>query len=454
MPVSSYETSSIFGKTLSAITYSDIVQFCEKQIKESIYLDYKKDFSSPENIAKTIAAFANTLGGWLIIGVEDNGDDLPSLPSTGIDFTPQIELRVIDIIVGSIVPAVIPHIHVCTPNEQNKTFVILYIPESSSAPHWLINKNKLCVRLSSRSRSTSWERLASSEEWEYLRNKRELAVNWRKEQKELLNDLYEENFYQSRREYEERLRLEEEERQAGSIIPSLSPFLPTNFAQPLEEPRYDSNLSIEIAPTYPSQPFSTVQESVDFLQELSFQDVYSVDRFPFFTHLRKKFQYGGYIYNSLEENEQIYFVSLNTYGFISFKERVLKNDGSRQPQYYVEFDRLLVKFAQCLLFARNLYEKQNYYGEVSLELVLRGKSWMYLVPFRQANSRSLPQTPLEQMNYSLRFNATDLKDNSRHKEFLLEYAQTIANFFNWEHYTPGHVETIIQHFHLYEQSTT
>ena len=34
-------------------------------------LEFKRDLSSPRNILKTLAAFANTAGGVLLIGIED-----------------------------------------------------------------------------------------------------------------------------------------------------------------------------------------------------------------------------------------------------------------------------------------------------------------------------------------------------------------------------------------------
>jgi predicted HTH transcriptional regulator len=35
-------------------------------------LEFKRDLSSPKNMFKTLVAFANTAGGRLLIGIEDN----------------------------------------------------------------------------------------------------------------------------------------------------------------------------------------------------------------------------------------------------------------------------------------------------------------------------------------------------------------------------------------------
>lgn len=44
------------------------------QTGESAFLEFKHSVSSPEKIAREIAAFANTKGGTLLIGVQDNGE--------------------------------------------------------------------------------------------------------------------------------------------------------------------------------------------------------------------------------------------------------------------------------------------------------------------------------------------------------------------------------------------
>ncbi|MBZ9572486.1 ATP-binding protein [Patescibacteria group bacterium] len=67
----------LFTKEITKITYQDVVEFCNQRIAESINLDYKKDF--PRDLEKSISAFANTTGGLIIIGVEEE-DSKPKLP--------------------------------------------------------------------------------------------------------------------------------------------------------------------------------------------------------------------------------------------------------------------------------------------------------------------------------------------------------------------------------------
>lgn len=58
--------TSIFGKPLGEVTMQDVKTFCDTQIREGINLDYKRDLAS-KTLLKTMAAFANTRGGFIIM---------------------------------------------------------------------------------------------------------------------------------------------------------------------------------------------------------------------------------------------------------------------------------------------------------------------------------------------------------------------------------------------------
>ncbi|HET8864912.1 MAG TPA: ATP-binding protein [Gracilimonas sp.] len=57
---------------VSKLTRSDLKNLI--QTGESSFLEFKHSVASPEKIAREMAAFANTKGGTLLIGVEDNGE--------------------------------------------------------------------------------------------------------------------------------------------------------------------------------------------------------------------------------------------------------------------------------------------------------------------------------------------------------------------------------------------
>src|SRR5438309_1467154 len=106
--------STIFGKPFSSVTFNDVADFLHLQKKEGINLDYKRDFSSSKLIVKTIAAFANTRGGYIIVGVDDE-DDKPKPPFVGIEYQDSLPLRITNMLVDHLYPYFAPEVHVCEP---------------------------------------------------------------------------------------------------------------------------------------------------------------------------------------------------------------------------------------------------------------------------------------------------------------------------------------------------
>src|SRR5260370_9602209 len=70
---------SLWHKSVSEISFDDIDAFCRTMQPEGMRLDYK--VARPSDLAKLIAAFANTLGGLIVLGVDaDKTTNQPSWP--------------------------------------------------------------------------------------------------------------------------------------------------------------------------------------------------------------------------------------------------------------------------------------------------------------------------------------------------------------------------------------
>ena len=85
-------------------------------------LEFKRDLSSPQPILRTLAAFANTAGGTLIIGRADDGGII------GIDDVLAEEERLANLIADSIAPAMMPEIEAIT--VQDKSLLLVRVA------HW------------------------------------------------------------------------------------------------------------------------------------------------------------------------------------------------------------------------------------------------------------------------------------------------------------------------------
>lgn len=65
-----------FNKNISDVEYEDIQKLLADNPKETITLDFKCQLQNiGPKIAKSIVAFANTEGGWLIFGIKENKDE-------------------------------------------------------------------------------------------------------------------------------------------------------------------------------------------------------------------------------------------------------------------------------------------------------------------------------------------------------------------------------------------
>lgn len=96
--------------------------------------EFKRLVHSPRKIAKSIVAFANTEGGKILIGVDDDGR------ITGI----HSEKEMLEILFEAVRLHVVPEVAVETEVVDYKRRIILVVtvPKSPHRPHWHVADNK------------------------------------------------------------------------------------------------------------------------------------------------------------------------------------------------------------------------------------------------------------------------------------------------------------------------
>lgn len=100
---------------------------------ESSTVEFKRKISTPEKIAKEIVAFTNTKGGYLIVGVDDDGTIY------GIE-SEKYEIEAITHCCQFLIdPPIEPDIQIL--NIKNKYLAVVYIKESENKPHKLVSGN-------------------------------------------------------------------------------------------------------------------------------------------------------------------------------------------------------------------------------------------------------------------------------------------------------------------------
>lgn len=100
---------------------------------ESSFLEFKHKVASPEKIAREIAAFANTNGGTILIGVSDNGELVGTESYMEEEFWLEEAAKLC-------VPEI--DIHMELLNIGNKDIVIVEVPEAEKKPIYLKGKKR------------------------------------------------------------------------------------------------------------------------------------------------------------------------------------------------------------------------------------------------------------------------------------------------------------------------
>ncbi|MBR5151490.1 MAG: ATP-binding protein, partial [Elusimicrobiaceae bacterium] len=143
----------LFDKPIHELTFDDVVAFCKRGLPENKQLDYK--YMLPKNhekFAKTIASFANTMGGTIIVGVQDDKNDKPSPPFLGIAYHEKVRNSIEDIIKTNIDPVVFVDINICLNKRGDRMFVVIDIPQSNLTPHLVGKLKRAYIRTGQSSR--------------------------------------------------------------------------------------------------------------------------------------------------------------------------------------------------------------------------------------------------------------------------------------------------------------
>lgn len=93
---------------------------------ESSTLEFKRKFTTSEKIAREIIAFANTTGGYLLLGVDDNG------VIKGIDSEKE-QIDLLTVALHTIEPAL--HVDIEVVEIEFVDVVVVHVPQSPSRPH-------------------------------------------------------------------------------------------------------------------------------------------------------------------------------------------------------------------------------------------------------------------------------------------------------------------------------
>jgi len=161
-----------FSKPFSEVTFNDVEDFCKLKHPESTTLDYKKDI--PRDLAKHFATFSNTLGGMIIVGVEEEPDTGEPLTWEGVINEDKLLERV-NQFAANVNPLPTYNVRL-TDEKNNKVFLLINILEGDAQPYLAIGDPTVRLRTGNISRPL---RQADREELVRMVEKKNLAIKVR-----------------------------------------------------------------------------------------------------------------------------------------------------------------------------------------------------------------------------------------------------------------------------------
>ena len=136
----------MIDKPLEQITFSDIERLFTDQVSEGKTLDYKRETygfkdEDKREILKDVSSFANTLGGDIVIGVDEAKGVPTSIQGVHLEDVDKEKLRLEQIIRCGLQPRIEFSIH-SFQNPAGANFLIIRMPESLESPHRVFFQSK------------------------------------------------------------------------------------------------------------------------------------------------------------------------------------------------------------------------------------------------------------------------------------------------------------------------
>jgi hypothetical protein len=330
----------IYSTPSNLMTWQGVQDFLGQGVREGAYVDYKVDW--PNNLERTIAAMANTLGGLIFIGVDENTDGTPKIPAVGIELTRGLSERVTNIVLSNITPPVFPDVAVCSDSAGQRAIVVIRVSQSHHAPHAIMGDRRVYVRTAN---TNNPEDLATQSELEWLREHRTKAVALR------------DTGYRS--------AIDRSDIALGYLYHS-----PTAPGTRVLVPEVKPYLLLCVAPYYPREPFLMPPMLRELTRGIRIKDYYGTDNeFPIGANKARLLQNGVYWIATLdgEHGQRDYYTEFNVFGQFFYRQTLTyQNEGEQ----FIRASELFARLDQFMRIAHTFLERIGYQGSVWFQLLM------------------------------------------------------------------------------------
>ncbi len=131
-------------KPVDRLTMVDLDELRSVERPEGLYLEFKRDIGNRQ-VARSVAAFANTHGGRLLLGVEADKQKNIITGIPGLPLVEGLQERVKNLVLDSITPVPLFEPQLIEVG-SGRVVMVVDVPESPNAPHLLRSSGQLYVR--------------------------------------------------------------------------------------------------------------------------------------------------------------------------------------------------------------------------------------------------------------------------------------------------------------------
>ena len=297
-------------------------------------MDYKRDL--PKQLEKTIAAMANTLGGLVLIGVEEDELGKPKVPMVGLGLERGLSERVTNIVLSNVTPPVFPEIAVCPNDGNDRVVLVVRVPQSHLSPHAIQQNTSVYIRTGNRN---SPERLASLDDLAWLQDRRQRSVRLR------------EHLFDAA------------VKRSDLVFGFLAADRVSSFRPVETQP---TNLILRAVPEFPSPELVSPPELQRLYQQLRVRDYYGTDyNFPLGNANATILQNGictSVVLDS-DKGKRHYYAEFSVFGQFFYRQTLTANFDGR---VIIRASEIFARVDQFLDTSRNFFDKLGYRGAVRM----------------------------------------------------------------------------------------
>jgi predicted HTH transcriptional regulator len=136
-----------YTKPISQLDIADLRELLAEQAVENLRLEFKLKVPDKEDTLKKLSAFANTFGGFMVVGAEQEKDGrIKGLP--GVDVESGYKQKIVDWCSSKVSPPFFVEVSdpIRSPAGNGKVCYVMYAAESETAPHFINGRRGVWVR--------------------------------------------------------------------------------------------------------------------------------------------------------------------------------------------------------------------------------------------------------------------------------------------------------------------